>query len=290
MLEKYKKTPNQEMQYYYTYGSELRDKAMLLELLNNLGDAQKGMAILKEIAQQLSTNNWYSTQTTSYSLLSCAQFVKKHKLNQNINAKVYVNQKLISTVNSSSVIVQVPIAVKDKQKYNITIENNSATGSVFGKVIHSGIPLKGTEKAENSNLNLVVNYYNMSGRKIDIQEIKQGEDILVETQVTHPGLLGMYQNLALTQIFPSSWEIRNLRMEEGGREVGGSVFDFQDIKDDRVLTYFTLNRNETKIFKTLVNATYKGEFYLPAVHCSEMYNNDIKAVTVGKEIKVGIVK
>ncbi len=290
LLEKYKKTPNQEMQYYYTYGSELRDKAMLLELLNNLGDAQKGMAILKEIAQQLSTNNWYSTQTTSYSLLACAQFVIKHKLNQKINAKLYVNQKLISTINSSSVIVQVPIAVKDKQKYNITIENNSATGSVFGKVIHSGIPLKGTEKAENSNLNLVVNYYNMSGRKIDIQEIKQGEDILVETQVTHPGLLGMYQNLALTQIFPSSWEIRNLRMEEGGREVGGSVFDFQDIKDDRVLTYFTLNINETKIFKTLVNATYKGEFYLPAVHCSEMYNNDIKAVTVGKEIKVGIVK
>lgn len=127
-------------------------------------------------------------------------------------------------------------------------------------------------------------------KKIDIQNLPQGEDIMLETIVKHPSLLGDYQNIALNQIFPVSWEIRNLRMEEGGISLGVSNYDFIDIRGDRILTYFPLARNETKIFKTLVNATYQGEFYLPSVTCYDMYNNEIKAVIPGKEIKVGILK
>ena len=69
-----------------------------------------------------------------------------------------------------------------------------------------------------------------------------------------PDLVGFaeVENLALTQVFPSGWEIINERLF-GGQV--GSQFNYRDIRDDRVLTYFSLKMNEQKEFKVKLNAT-----------------------------------
>ena len=91
--------------------------------------------------------------------------------------------------------------------------------------------------------------------------------------------------IALSQIFPSGWEIHNPRMTNG--ETGG--FDkpkYQDIRDDRVYTYFDLKAGRKKTFRVMLNASYAGKFYLPTTYVETMYNAEINARQHGQWVEV----
>jgi uncharacterized protein YfaS (alpha-2-macroglobulin family) len=59
---------------YGTYGSDLRDEAMILETLTLLNQRQKAAGVLRSVASRLSVDSWYSTQTTAYSLVAIAEY------------------------------------------------------------------------------------------------------------------------------------------------------------------------------------------------------------------------
>jgi len=59
-----------------------------------------------------------------------------------------------------------------------------------------------------------------------------------------------------------------------------------DIRDDRVYLYFSLGYNQSKTFKINLNATFSGDFYMPAISCYAMYDNEIRVVVPGKRTKV----
>jgi uncharacterized protein YfaS (alpha-2-macroglobulin family) len=55
-----------------------------------------------------------------------------------------------------------------------------------------------------------------------------------------------------------------------------------DIRDDRVLQYFSLRRGETIRFQTRLNAAYLGRYYLPSVLVEAMYDATKQARTAGQ--------
>jgi hypothetical protein len=67
---------------------------------------------------------------------------------------------------------------------------------------------------------------------------------------------------------------------------GQNNFTYQDIRDDRVNTFFDLSRGERRTFKVLLNASYAGTFYLPGVYCEAMYDNTVSALKKGREVSV----
>ena len=82
--------------------------------------------------------------------------------------------------------------------------------------------------------------------------------------------------LALTHILPAGWEIFN--GHPGGTQANANAA-YQDVRDDRVLTYFDLKRGERKQFAVRLQATYVGQFILPALQCEAMYDTAIQART-----------
>ena len=58
------------MNYGSTYGSALRDEAMILESMVRFGRWSEAQELFRSIARRMSSEAWYSTQTTSYSLLA----------------------------------------------------------------------------------------------------------------------------------------------------------------------------------------------------------------------------
>jgi alpha-2-macroglobulin len=104
--------------------------------------------------------------------------------------------------------------------------------------------------------------------------------------VTHPGTRSTYENLALGQVFPSGWEINNLRLQGDDQFVSSSASNYQDIRDDRVYTYFHLNPRETKTFRVMLTASYAGTYYLPSVTCEAMYDRSIYARKKGQVVEV----
>jgi uncharacterized protein YfaS (alpha-2-macroglobulin family) len=108
---------------------------------------------------------------------------------------------------------------------------------------------------------------------------------MAEVTIKNTGVRGMYRNLALSQIFASGWEIRNQRLDNI-TYVKGDVPTYQDIRDDRVYTYFDLGAGSVKTFKVLLNASYNGMYYLPGVNCEAMYDNSVSAHVSGKWVTV----
>ena len=93
------------------------------------------------------------------------------------------------------------------------------------------------------------------------------------------------KDVAVSQIFPSGWEIINTRFTDYGSNTNNKV-DYTDIRDDRCNFYFDLKPNETKNLKVLLNASYLGKYYLPGVQAEAMYDNDYMARNKGTWVEV----
>ena len=266
----------------YTYGNSERDQAMILETLVILNEKLKAKKLLDAVANNLSSEDWMSTQTTAYSLLAISKFVKGNNDEKSHFTVHYTGGT--KEINTDKVITQIPLGFNKNGASQVSI-NNHNNKILFVRLINSGTPLQSNDLAFKKNLNMSVTYFNMDGNPIDVNHIKQGTDFIMEVEVSHPGVLLSYQNMALTTIFPSGWEITNARMDNISNWKS-DTFTYQDIRDDRILTYFDLRKYKTKTFRFLINAAYEGEYYLPSIKSEAMYDNNIINITNGKRVKV----
>jgi uncharacterized protein YfaS (alpha-2-macroglobulin family) len=268
----------------YSYGSDLRDKAIMLETLVLLNERTKGIELLKEISRSLNNYNyWMSTQTVAFCLKAVGVFVGNEKRAE-IKYEYNYGDK---TVNASTElpVSQVPLAISGVQKNAIKVTNESK-GTLFVTLILRGTPARGLEQAEQNHLVMSVGYTDTKNNPIDPSRLEQGTEFIATVSVTNPGLRGDYQNLALSQIFPSGWEINNLRLTGDENTFSTDRGEYQDIRDDRMYTYFSLGRTGSRTFRVMLTATYAGKYYLPAMSCEAMYDHTIYARTKGMEVEV----
>ncbi|MCL7752734.1 MG2 domain-containing protein [Polaribacter sp. Z022] len=268
---------------YYNYGSVARNRAMALEtmlLTNNI----KAKTMAKKIAKDLSSDNWMSTQSTAFSLLSIGKMVLKNG-GKAINVSYTNNSKTENLKTTSSMIQR---NLKIKKGKNVIKINNNESNIVFARIINSGkLPL-GDEISESRGLSVSLQYRDLKGKIIDVNNLKQGQDFVAKITVSNPKNETV-KDIALTQIFPSGWEIVNTRFTDFGSTTKSEA-RYTDIRDDRVNFYFDLNEGrkkaETKTFTVLLNAAYLGNYYLPGVQVEAMYDNDYLVRTKGLWIKV----
>ncbi|MBK8929738.1 MAG: hypothetical protein IPM72_08755 [Chitinophagaceae bacterium] len=270
----------------FTFGSELRDQAMVLETLTLLGRRQQASQVLNTVAEKLAQENWYSTQTTAYSLIAIARYCGKNPSGAKIIAKTIVNGKAIN-INSNAYIQQVPVNVQNGNN-NISI-SNGGNNTLYIRLITQGQPLSGDSLKINNNPSLLgmnINFLNQNGTALEVNKILQGTDFIAKVTITNPGKRGHYENIALNQIFPSGWEILNARMTGGEGEFKSSYFTYQDIRDDRVYTYFDLKEGEAVTYYVQLNAAYLGRYFMPGTYAAAMYDNNISAGVNGKWVEV----
>ena len=269
-----------------SYGSDVRDEAMILETLIALNDQEAAAAVVRSLSENLSTDRWYSTQTTAYSLLAIAKFVGQNEVGKEIKFAYSLDNGAMISAGSSSPVFQIALPETGaKQTLKVV---NSGTNLIFARVIQTGQPNIGDPTAVEKNLKMSIDYQAMDGKKINPTRIEQGTDFVAEIKITHPGTRGIrYQELALSQIFPSGWEIQNTRMDAVGQTTNSnSNFDYQDVRDDRVFTYFDLDKNKSQTYRVQLNAAYPGKYYLPTVSCEAMYDQTIQARMPGMWVEV----
>jgi alpha-2-macroglobulin len=138
----------------------------------------------------------------------------------------------------------------------------------------------------------------IDNKPLNVEQLPQGTDFVAE--ITIKGEFDKIFNekiedIALTAVVPSGWQIRNERLE--GSELPKGI-DYMDIRDDRTLAYFSLwrdyywyyryqDRNQTSItLRVILNASYAGKFYLPGWQVAAMYNEKIQAKTKGYWVEV----
>lgn len=271
----------------YTFGSNERDEAMILETLTLLNMRTKAAPVLKEVAKALSSNHWMSTQTTAYSLIAVSKFVKSNggTTSSEMRYSAKINNGPPVSLNTKLPVKQIDMGLKGADAGTVSVTNNG-TGVIFVRLILEGIPETGDQTAVENDLKMEVNYTTMQGDPLDVSKLEQGNDFIAEVSITNPDTRGAYAQMALSQIFPSGWEIHNTRMDEAESVIKSSYPTYQDIRDDRVYTYFNLSRAEKKTFRIVLNAAYVGRYYLPTVYCEAMYDNTINSRKPGKWVEV----
>lgn len=272
-------------EFAFTYGSRLRDRAMILEALTIMEKPEKAKEILDYLSAQLSSPRYLSTQEITYALLAVAKFVgSSDALSKNYSFSYALgNQK--SDAGSNSPVFQISLENPDDNR-PLRVWNNSDK-TLFTRLIQTGIPAAGEEIAASNGINISVNYQDSEGKSLDPQKIIQGTDFFAKITLSNPGELGLdYENLALTHIFPSGWEIINSNLDVIGQDLQGSTADYREIRDDRVNIFFELGAGKRKSFYVRLNASYAGKYYLPAVICTAMYAPGIEARNKGQWVEV----
>ncbi|MFM7023887.1 MAG: alpha-2-macroglobulin family protein [Flavobacteriales bacterium] len=296
-----------------SYGSSLRDLSMILESMTYLNMNDKGKKVLDDICRLMRTDNWYSTQTTAYSLLAACKFVNKMGSSKGIEVDYKIAGGPVKTISITNPISKVEIDANKIRSGEIEIINKGK-GVLFTKLYVRGVPLMGEETAQSNSISMDITYTDFNGNTIDPSSLPQGTDFVATVKITNTSYGGDLEEMALTQIFPSGWEIRNTRMDLAETDETASNFEsvtdtyeeseeyyndsaeernkrrnqaeYIDFRDDRVLTYFDMNYRGSMTFKVVLHAAYQGQFYMPAVYCEAMYDHDINASSAGQWVKV----
>jgi uncharacterized protein YfaS (alpha-2-macroglobulin family) len=268
-----------------TYGSAERDRAMIIETLSLMGDITTAAPLVKKLSQQLSSKGWYSTQTTAYALIAISKFAGESGTGQGVKLTYTVDGGAQKNIESSKSLASATLNINDVGSHKIKVVNNGP-GFLYARVIMEGIPPVGEETMVQNNLQMEVIYKDLDGHEIDPTRIEQGTDFMADVRIRNPGALDHYKELALTQIFPSGWEIRNMRLDGVETAWAEDIPTYMDIRDDRVYQYFDLRRSTSKSFRVLLNASYLGRYYLPPVYCEAMYDNTVNARIPGQWVNV----
>jgi uncharacterized protein YfaS (alpha-2-macroglobulin family) len=270
----------------FSFGSDTRDEAMVLETLTLLGKKPEAQKVVMALSAKLSSENWYSTQTTAYALIAIANYCGRNAS----GAKIIATQTIGGKTNNINTTTYFSQAAIDLKKGSSAVSlRNTGTNNLYVRVINKGQPIVGDSIRVNNNpavLQMTVSYITKDNKPIDITRLKQGSDFVAKVSIKNPGGRGNYTQMAISQIFPGGWEILNPRMTDGEGSFKSSISDYQDIRDDRVYTYFSIPEKETRVYYIQLNASYPGRYFLPGVYCEAMYNNTISAGVSGKWIEV----
>lgn len=267
---------------YSTFGSSLRDEAIILDVLVLLNKEKEAFLQARKISDLLIKEHSFSTQSTAFAMMAMSNFADKQSGSLNFswsNNNNKENVKSLKTMFKQNIPIQLTNG-------EISVVNNG-NGILYANLVYKTFPLKDTTPAKSSNLKIAVSYKDMAGKAVDIHNLTKGTDLNVTITVTNTSGHLDLNDIALTHIIPSGWEIYNERfIRENEDETVENKFRYQDIRDDRIITYFDLKRGKSIEITTRTQVSYAGEFILPAITCEAMYDNSSYAKTKADRITI----
>lgn len=273
---------------YYTdsYGSRLRDEAIILNSYYTIyGKIDK--KLYEDIVSTLQSQNWLSTQSIGYSLMSLAQVMESTK-GKEVKGKLIVDGKGIEFDEKSGVWEYSSESIKD-----VVVKGDK----LYVNQYWEGIPINYHQADESKNIKLERKFYADNGEEIDVKSLTKGSSFYMELIVLPADDVEGYfyqDNIALTQIIPSGWEIENSRLLKINQpqwveeKISTSNLEYEDIRDDRVNFFFDFNNynKQGQSFFIKLNAVTKGKYKLPATKAEGMYNNEYRAYLNGFDVEV----
>lgn len=248
---------------FYNFGSDIRDQAMLVQVLVLLEKNQEALGLLNKIIKK-SNSDYYSTQEQAMILISLSAISGKSKLGKmDFEYSWNANKAQIQTAKE---LFELKLEPASKQIFSI---KNNSKRPIAVKIIQYGKDFIVSDQNSSKGLKMNVQLPK-SGKALQI-----GDELEAVVVVTNNSNSGRLSNIALTTVFPSGFEIENRRI--AGIEDDKTPVDYQDIRDDRVLSYFSLDQNQSIELRFNLTAAYPGNYIAPYFYCESMYDPSIYA-------------
>ena len=250
-----------------TYGTSLRDKAMILETMALMDDMTSALALAQEVSDGISAES-YSTETAAFGSVAMSRLAQKVTRDA---IDMTVDSDRVQSANAVCTRALVPSAGKAEVK-------NGGSGAVYVSLATTARPSPGTAVSpRSSGISVSASFTDASGTPLRMPvDVVQGSDIYETIEVVNLNPAVAQGSLALVQMLPSGWEIFNDRLY-GTASASEPECDYKDMRDDCVKWFFSLPGGASKTFRVRLQATYEGEFALPAAVCESMYDSAVSA-------------
>lgn len=263
-----------------TYGSDLRDEAILLQAYIAMNKNAEALTLAKAISTKLGSGNWYNTQALGWSLASMGQMATLYS-GKEIYASLQVNGKTEEIKTTKSIATrQINEGAKD-----LVLKNNSSE-ALFVTLTSTGRPIAFDKTATQSNMNMTVRYLDLNGKPMQVSKLSQGTDFVAQVEVKYDGKMGNpVENMALSYFFPSGWEITNERLDAFSSRFTNGQVRYTNYRDDKVYVFFNMHSG-TWVYNFYLTAAYTGKYLLPDVVCESMYLHNVRSRVPGQWVEV----
>lgn len=270
--------PNLNEQYYrFNYGSVVRDKAIISNAYGIIY-GKNNTELLEYLSATLQADSYLSTQSSGYALYALALALNLGKTEQGeaMNASVKIGGK------------NTELKEKSLQSFEFN-EGKALVQSKKDVFVSFGIEGIKLDIAEPFSKNIEVRrtFFDEKGNEISEDKIKSSQTFYMRLSVAQAGNFGRIDNVALTQVLPSGWEVANTLLgDEMPSFVRNSSFDFVDVRDDKIMWFFSLYEDKIQNFYVKLNAVTPGKYSLTGAFVEAMYDDSFQALSEGKTIIV----
>jgi len=268
-----------------TFSQKLGQLGLQLETLLALKKVQDAELVVQQIAAELGAGTAHNTHDLSWALLSVAHYLSSSQ--QPLAVQYTLDQGTATPLNSAQPLLSQLLNAQDAA-FQLALRNEGDR-KLYASVTQRGIAPAGNEQAEASGIDhLQAVLLDKQGNTVwdttaatgtSTLPLQQGQDYTLNVTVTNPGTAAI-KNVALSTLLPSGMEIGTASTDKP------AGITYQDVRDDRVLSYFDLAAGETKTVKVKLNAAFLGEFYFPAISGEAMYQPAVRARTAGLAVKI----
>ena len=265
-------------QRWWSFSSRFRNRAMWVQALHKVGRIEAAVAQAMRLAEDMG-KGWKSTQDIAYGLSVLTEVLGKGD-----SAPLVADVRLgasMTAVATSDRIFNVDAGTLEGEE--ILGLDHAMESPLYVSVTQTAVEKFGEESAHSEGLSVSVRYLDSQGDPIQIEDVKAGSVMYAEVRAARFDDFSTLERMALTYFVPAGWELSNARLQgaETSTEVG-----YQDIRDDRVSSYFRLGPKGSIVLNFEVVATYPGHYYAPPVYAEAMYNGAIQASTKGQWVTV----
>ncbi|MEO9967448.1 MAG: MG2 domain-containing protein [Reichenbachiella sp.] len=281
-------------EFSHTYGSQNRDLGLILKCLVLLERDENAALMAKYIAETLSSNHWYSTQSTGQMLLGIGSYFNYAGITAAedliIEGELLLpngKKETIKSVNKYQYYINKGYG----KQLTVSLDKDLTVPQLYATLSYNGVPMIDTTGYQHNNISMSVNWYNEDGENIKIGEVTQGMTFYGHYKISNESVIPRIDEVALLQLLPSGWEIENTRLSDEilpdwMRNWNTGYEDYLDIRDDRIMWFFDLSKGRPLDFVVKVNAITKGSYQLPGARCEAMYDNDYIATRPTIPVKV----
>jgi uncharacterized protein YfaS (alpha-2-macroglobulin family) len=265
-----------------SFDSDIRANAIMLNVLLEVEPANKQVPVIIKYLTQ-NADRMYSTQERSFAFLALGKAASLNA-DADVTVDILVDGKSISKFSGKD------LTVKDERLNSSSITLKAAgKGEVYYFWSAEGVKLNEKVKEEDSYLQIRRSFYNYkTGRLIPDFRFYQGELVVCKIDMT--GFDRNAENIIITDLIPAGFEIENPRLNPATelKWVPKNPLNVQymDIRDDRLLLFTQLVRNQTKEFYYLLRVVNQGTYQLPVIGAEAMYDQEYHSYHGAGVIKV----
>ena len=265
-----------------SFDSDIRANAIMLNVLLEVEPANKQIPVIIKYLSQ-NADRMYSTQERSFAFLALGKAASLNA-DANVSVDILVDGKSINKFSGKD------LTVTDNKlnSSNISLKA-SGKGEVYYFWSAEGVKLNEKVKEEDSYMQIRRSFFNYkTGRQIPDYRFYQGELIVCKIELT--GYDRNAENIVITDLIPAGFEIENPRLNPATElkwiPKNPMNVQYMDIRDDRLLLFTELVRNQTKDFYYMLRVVNQGTYQLPVIGAEAMYDQEYHSYHGAGVVKV----